>query len=175
MKYEVITDRIKVEKLAEDIYLSGDKPFVYIDYADLRTLRRISTLKYCISFKISCSGNKFIEEILVVIKSLNISFADLRAYLINMRINENDSSLNYKDIGKLVEHLQSIKTNDDSETHFEGLWTLNTNPSIPLGECYINIFLGLNKTDEDKLDDDRYEQMVEEYHSSKLPLIKLNK
>lgn len=29
MKYEVITDRFEVEKLAEDIYLSGDKPFVY--------------------------------------------------------------------------------------------------------------------------------------------------
>ena len=50
MKYEVITDRFEVEKLAEDIYLSGDKPFVYIDYADLRTLRRISTLKYGILY-----------------------------------------------------------------------------------------------------------------------------
>lgn len=51
MIYEVITDRFGVEKLAEDIFLSDDKAFVHIDYADLRTLRRISTLKYGISFK----------------------------------------------------------------------------------------------------------------------------
>lgn len=86
MKYEVITDRFEVEKLAEDIYLSGDKPFVYIDYADLRTLRRISTLKYGISFKISCSNNKFIEEILYAIKSQDIPLSDLKTYLINIRI-----------------------------------------------------------------------------------------
>lgn len=171
MKYEVITDRFDVEKLAEDIYLSGDKPFIYIDYVDLRTLRRISTLKYGISFKISCSNDKFIEEIFNVIKSQDIPLVDLRTFLINIRINENEISLNYENIGNLLKQIRAIRPTDSSEDYFDGLWTLNTNSSIPLGECYINIMFGLNKTDEDKLEDERHEQMIEEYDKLKLPPI----
>lgn len=169
MKYEVITDRFEVEKLAEDIFISDDKAFVHIDYADLRTLRRISTLKYGISFKISCSTDKFIEEILDVIKSQGIPLVDLRTFLINIRINEDETSLNYENIGNLLEQIRTIKPTDSSEDYFEGLWTLNTNSSIPLGECYINIMFGLNKTEEDKLEDEKHEQMIEEYHKLKLP------
>ena len=169
MKYEVITDRFEVEKLAEDIYLSGDKPFVYIDYADLRTLRRISTLKYGISFKISCSNNKFIEELLYVIKSQDIPLCNLKTYLINIRINENESSLNYENIGNLLEQIRVLKPTDSSEDYFKGLWTLNTNSSIPLGECYINLIFGFNKTAEDQREDEKHEQMIEEYHKIKLP------
>ena len=169
MKYEVVTDGFEVEKLAEDIYLSGDKPFVYIDYADLRTLRRISTLKYGISFKISCSNNKFIEEILYVIKSQDISLCNLKTYLINIRINENETSLNYENIGNLLEQIRVLKPTDSSEDYFKGLWTLNTNSSIPLGECYINLIFGFNKTVEDQREDEKHEQMIEEYHKIKLP------
>lgn len=171
MKYEVISDRFEVEKLAEDIYLSGDKPFVYIDYADLRTIRRISTLKYGISFKISCSNNKFIEEILYVIKSQDIPLSDLKTYLINIRINENETSLNYENIGDLLEQIRVVKPTDSSEDYFEGLWTLNTNSSIPLGECYINLMFGFNKTAEDQLEDEKHEQMIEDYHKIKPPLV----
>lgn len=169
MKYEVITDRFEVEKLAEDIYLSGDKPFVYIDYADLRTLRRISTLKYGISFTISCYNDNFIEEIFDVIKSQGIPLVDLRTFLINIRINEDETSLNYEKIGNLLEQIRTIKPTDSSEDYFKWLWTLNTNSYIPLGECYINIMFGLNKTEEDKLEDEKHEQMIEEYHKLKLP------
>lgn len=169
MKYEVITDRFEVEKLAEDIYLSGDKPFVYIDYADLRTLRRISTLKYGILFKISCSNNKFIEEILYAIKSQDIPLSDLKTYLINIRINEDETSLNYENIGNLLEQIRVVKPTDSSEDYFEGLWALNTNSSIPLGECYINLLFGFNKTTEDQREDEKHEQMIEEYHKIKLP------
>ena len=159
----------EVEKLAEDIYLSGDKPFVYIDYTDLRTLRRISTLKYGISFKISCSNNKFIEEILYVIKSQDIPLCNFKTYLINIRINENETSLNYENIGNLLEQIRVLKPTDSSEDYFKGLWTLNTNSSIPLGECYINLIFGFNKTAEDQREDEKHEQMIEEYHKIKLP------
>ncbi len=168
MKYEVITDRFEVEKLAEDIFLSDDKALVHIDYADLRTLKRICTLKYGISFQISCSNDKFIEEILDVIKSQDILFADLRAFLINIRINEKELSLNNEDIGNLLEQIRVLKT-DSSEDYLEGLWALNTNSSIPLGKCYIDLMFGFNKIAEDKLEDEKYELMIEEYYKLKLP------
>lgn len=61
MNYEIITDRFEVEKMTEDIFICDDKPFIYIDYADLRTLRRISTLKYGISIKTHFSEDELIQ------------------------------------------------------------------------------------------------------------------
>lgn len=169
MKYEVITDRFEVEKLAEDLFISDDKFFVHIDYADLRTLRRISTLKYGISFKISCSNNKFIEEMLDVIKSQGTPLADLRTYLISIRANEDETSLTIEKIGNLLQQIRILKAKGSLKDYYEGLLTYSTNSSIPLGECYINILFGLNKTAEDKLEDEKHEQMIEEYHKLKLP------
>lgn len=64
MKSEVFTNRFEVEKMAEDIFVCDDKPFIYINYADLRTLRRISTLKYGISIKAHFSEDELINEVL---------------------------------------------------------------------------------------------------------------
>ena len=172
MKYKIITDRFEVEKLAEDIFLSDDKGIVHMDYADLRTFRKFSTFKYAISFNSFCSNEKFIEELLNVIKSQDIPFADLRGCLINIRINDDESSLSPEDIGNLLEQVRTLKPADSSDDNFEVIWTLNTNSSIPLGNCYINIMLGLNKTAEDLLEDEKNEQMIEEYHKQKLASVK---
>lgn len=169
MTYEIITDRFEVEKLTEDIYLSEDESLVHIDYADIRTLRRISTLKYGISCKVSCSGEQFVEEISAAIKSSNIPISDLKKYLIYIRINKNEQFLTQRDVCNLLRQIEEIKGNDNSECRFIGLYTIRANSSIPLGEYYINIMFGVNKTDEDKLEDEKHEQMIEEYRKSKLP------
>lgn len=77
--------------------------------------------------------------------------------------------MNYENIGNLLEQIRTLKPTDSSEDCLEGLWTLNTNSSIPLGEFYINLMFGLNKTPEDKLEDEKHEQMIEEYHKMRLP------
>lgn len=172
MKYKIITDRFEVEKLAEDIFLSDDKGFVHMDYADLRTFRKISTLKYAISFNLFCLNDNFIEELLNVIKSQDIPFADLRGCLINFRINEDESSLSLEDIGNLLEQIRTLKPIDSSDDNFEIIWTLNTNSSIPFGNCYINIMFGINKIVEDLLEDEKNEQMIDEYQKLKFASVK---
>lgn len=77
--------------------------------------------------------------------------------------------MNYENIGNLLEQIRVLKPTDSSEDYFKGLWTLNTNSSIPLGECYINLIFGFNKTAEDQREDEKHEQMIEEYHKIKLP------
>ena len=44
MKYEIITERFEIEKMAEDMFLSDDEILVHIDYVDLRTLNKTHSL-----------------------------------------------------------------------------------------------------------------------------------
>lgn len=171
MKYEVFTERFEVEKMAEDIFICDDKPLIYIDYADLRTLRRISTLKYGISIKALFSGDELINEILKVIETYSIPVSELKTYLIHIRINEADPSFTYENLGNLIQQIRNLKGNVDSEERFEGLYAVTNSSSIPIGEWHVKLAFGIEKTAEDKLEDDKHEQMIEEYHKSKLPPI----
>lgn len=169
MAYEIITDRFEIEKLTEDIYLSDDQACINIDSADIRTLRRVFTLKYGISCKVSFSNDRYIEEILAAIKSSDIPISDLKTCLIHIRINKNEQALNFKNLCNLLQQILNIKADNRSECYPDVMLAIYTNSSIPLRECYINIIFGVNKTDEDKLEDEKYEQMIEEYRESKLP------
>ena len=171
MKSEVLTDRFEVEKMAEDIFICDDKPFIYIDYADLRTLRRISTLQYGISIKAHFSRDELISEILKVIETHSIPVSELKTFLIHIRINEADPSCTYENLGNLIQQIRDLKGNWNSEERFEGLYAVTNSSSIPIGEWHINLVFGVGKTAEDRLEDDKYEQIIEEYHKSKLPSI----
>lgn len=171
MKYEIITDRFEVEKMAEDIFICDDKPFIYIDYADLRTLRRISTLKYGISIKALFSGDELISEILKVIETHSIPVSELKTYLIHIRINEADPSFPYENLGNLIQQIRNLKGNVDSDESFEGLYAVTNSSSTAIGEWHINLVFGVEKTAKDRLEDEIHEQMIEEYHKSKLPSI----
>lgn len=170
MKSEVLTDRFEVEKMAEDIFTCDDKPFIYIDYADFRTLRRISTLKYGILIKAHFPGDELITEVLKVIETHSIPISELKTYLIHIRINEAAPSFTYENLSNLI---HQIKGNLDSEERAEGLYVVTNSASIPIGEWHINLALGVDKTEEDKLEDEKHEQMIDEYHQSKLPSIDL--
>lgn len=171
MNYKIITDRFEVEKMAEDIFICDDKPFIYIDYADLRTLRRISTLKYGISIKAHCSEDELINEVLKVIETHSIPLSELKTYLIHISINETAPSFTYENLGNLIHQIRNLKGNVDSEEKLEGLYAVTNSSSIPIGECHINLVLGVDKTEEDRLEDEKHEQMIEEYQKSKLPSI----
>ena len=171
MKCEVFTDRFEVEKMAEDIFICDDKPVEPIDYADLRTLRRISTLKYGISIKAHFSDDELINEILKVIEIHPIPVSKLKTYLIHIRINEAESSFMYENLGNLIQQISNLKGDLDSDGSFDGLYAVTNSSLIPIGECYVNLVFGVDKTEEDKLEDDKHEQMIEEYHKSKYPPI----
>lgn len=157
--------------MAEDIFICDDKPFIYIDYADLRTLRRISTLKYGISIKALFSGDELISEILKVIETHSIPVSELKTYLIHIRINEADSSFPYENLGNLIQQIRNLKGNVDSDESFEGLYAVTNSSSTAIGEWHINLVFGVEKNAKDRLEDEIHEQMIEEYHKSKLPSI----
>ena len=75
-------------------------------------------------------------------------------------------------MGNLIQQIRNLKGEVDSDESFEGLYAVTNSSSIPIGEWHINLVLGVGKTAEDKLEDDIHEQMIEEYHKSKLSPVK---
>lgn len=171
MNYEIITDRFEIEKMAENmcIHSQGDEMRMYIDYNDLRMIRRISTLKYGISCKVCCSDNHYIEKIASVIKSLDLPLSQLRSYLVNFRVNTAEPTLSYDSVGSILNLVRDLGATENQENIYDGIWSCNTNSSIPEGVCYINIVFGVNKVEQDKLEDEKYEQMIEEYRNGLFP------
>lgn len=171
MNYEIITDRFEIEKIAENMCIpsQGDEMHMYIDYNDLRMIRRISTLKYGISCKVCCSDNKFVETIASAIHSLDLPLSQLRSYLVNFRANKAEPTLSYEDLGNILNLVRDLGATETPNCQYEGIWSCNTNPSIPEGMCYINILFGVNKTEQDKQEDEKCEQMMKEYHKQLFP------
>lgn len=168
MTYEFITDRFEIMKLSEAPFTSNDRAIVDVDYADVLTIRRISTLKYAIKCKVCSSDDGFIQEIPSVMEFLNIPVAELSTYLVNIRINGDKPSMTVSDLNKLMQVIYKINPDDRPETGFNGLYTVNTNPEIPRGEYWIDIILGVDKTEEDKIEDEKYESMLAENRGADL-------
>ena len=177
MKYEIITDRFEIEKIAEDIFLSDDKQIVHIDYADLRTLRKIGTLKKAIVFNVDTLGGEWVDKFIENIKSLQLPIDSLRAFMMNI-IECDDDSLRYSDINKLWQYLTRIKYKEgDAEDTFDSfidcLWSVRMRPSMPKGALKIQLLLTCEKTEQDKLEEEKYEQMIEEYRKLFFPPLDL--
>lgn len=111
------------------------------------------------------------DKILKVIETYSIPVSELKTYLIHIRINEADPSFTYENSGNLIQQIRDLKGIWNSEERFEGLYAVTNSSSIPIGEWHINLVFGVDKTEEDKLEDEKHEQMIEEYHKSKLPPI----
>lgn len=164
MKYKIITDRFEIEKLAENIFICNDKPIAHIDYADLRTLRQISTFKYAISLRLCCLEDNFVNEMLDAVKILPISMEKLKTYVMHIRINEAIQSSRYKKIGCFIQQMQELKAVESPGKYLEGLYAITGNSAITSGEWHVSLIFGVDKTEEDKIEDERCEQMIEDYH-----------
>ena len=142
MKYEIITDRIEIDKLTEYIHYSGDTYANPIDYNDIRTVKKISSLKYGIKCKAECTEGRIDFDIIAVIKEAGINIADIKTVMLGLRFNESDPACNLDVIYSFLDNIYG----KDSEKHPLVLWALSTNPDIQVGECLINIVYGFDKT-----------------------------
>lgn len=154
MTYKVITSQHEAERLAEQIFTCDDKPIIYIDYNDLRTLKKMSTLKYALSIKVYYS-ERFVDEVMKTIREQPIPITELRTYVLHVRVNHTEPSLTYENIGNLMHHVRNLKDTDSSDEYLQGLHTLTNHLSIPVGEWHINMIFGVDKTEEDHPEDEK--------------------
>jgi len=177
MKYEIITDRFEIEKMAEDMFLSDDEILVHIDYADLRTLKRLGTFKHAIIFDIDTLEGEWTNKFIENVKSLLLPLDSLRAFMMNY-IASDDDLLPYSDVIKLWQYLTRIKykggdIDDTFDSFIDCLWSICIRPSMPKGTLKIQLLATYEKTEQDKLEDEKYEQMMEEYRKPFFPPVDL--
>lgn len=142
MKYEIITDRVEIDNLTEHLHYSGDNYVTPIDYNDIRTVKKISSLKYGIKCKAECTEGRIDFDIIAVIKEAGINIADIKTVMLGLRFNGSDPACNLDAIYSFLDQIYG----KDSEKHPLVLWALSTNSEIQVGECLINIVYGFDKT-----------------------------
>lgn len=169
MKYEIITDRFEIEKMAEDMFLSDDEILIHIDYADLRTLKRHGTFKHAIICDIELGNEAWTNEFINVIQSQQLPLDTLHAFLMNIIVGDEGMSLSHEDLYELLQFLTTVKfTDNDTEesrtkNYTDCLWSLSNRSSFPEGAMRIQLMSTYDKTEQDKQEDEKYEQMIEEY------------
>ena len=78
-------------------------------------------------------------------------------------------SLSHEDLYELLQFLTSVKfTDNDTEesrtkNYTDCLWSLSNRSSFPEGAMRIQLMSTYDKTEQDKQEDEKYEQMIEEY------------
>lgn len=177
MKYEIITDRFEIEKMAEDMFLSDDEILVHIDYADLCTLKRFGTFKHAIICDVEQGNEAWADELISIIQSQQLPLDTLQGFLMNIIVGDEGVSLSHEDLYELLQFLTYVKfTDNDAEesktkNYTDCLWSLSNRSSFPEGAMRIQLMSTYEKTEQDKQEDEKHEQMIEEYHKLKYPPI----
>lgn len=84
----------------------------------------------------------------------------------------------YSDIIKLWQYLTRIKykdgeTDNTFDSFIDCLWSVCVRHSMPKGTLKIQLLVSSEKTEQDKQDDEKYEQMIEEYRKPYFPPLDL--
>lgn len=179
MTCEIITDRFEVEKLLEDIFVSDDVAVMHIDYADVCKLRQLGTFGQAIVFNVDNLNDNSIDELINAIDALQLSRDTLNAVVGHIIVNENSLSLlSYRDIMNLWDFLIRMRCpKDDSENRANNfincLWALSTRSSLPEKTMQVHLMVAFEKTEADKVEDEKFEQLIQEYRQLKYPIVDL--
>ncbi len=168
MEYEIITDRFEIEKMAEDIFLSHDELIANIDYADLLRIKRMGTLRHAIICDVDMQKSGWGNEFIKIIQSLQLPFDKLRAFLLNFIVGGEEPTLTEEDISNILQFIYHIKYKEDASDNnpynkIGFIWTVHNRHSMPKETLKIQLYLAYEKTEQDKQEDEKYEQMIEDY------------
>lgn len=121
------------------------------------------------------------EDLINAVKALQLPTDKLKAVLMNIIANDNTLSLlTCRDITHLRSFLMTIRNSkEDSESCTNNdticLWTISSRASLPDKAVQIHLMFTFEKSETDKLEDEKVEQLILEYHRLKRPTILLSK
>lgn len=173
MTCEIITDRFEVEKLVEDIFVSDDVAVIHIDYADVCKLRQSGTFGQAIVFNVDNLNDNSIDELINAIGALQLSKDTLNAFVMNIIANEDTlSQLTFGNIMKLWDVLAKFRCSKNDSGNCTNsctncLLNVNGRPSLPDQTVQIHLMVTFEKTEEDKLEDVKFESLIQEYRRLK--------
>lgn len=178
MNYKIVTDRLEIEKMAEDMFLSDDKQITPIDYADLRILKRYGTFKYAIICDTETSNRAWVDEFIKIVES-QLPLDGLRAFVMNIIVGDEGMSLFHEDLYDILEFLISMKCTDNetddskSKNCIDCLWSISNRQLFPQGMMQIQLMSIYENTEQDKQENEKYEQMIEAYKKSSFPVLNI--
>ena len=164
MNYEIITDRFEIEKMAEELYICRETALVFIDYADVRAIKRSGTFKHAIICDIDMQNESWVTAFINVIKFLDFPLAGLRAFMLNLIEGGEECTLIQVEIWKILQFLQSMTfTEEKPYNYIDILWSFRNRSLMPKGTLKIQLLTTYEKTEQDKQEDEKYEQMMEKF------------
>lgn len=169
MKYEVITDRFEIEKMAEEVFFSSDRLLTHIDYPDLCLLRRAGVFKEAAIFDIDELKEGWIDELIGTVQSLQHELDSLRAFMLNIIVGDGDLLL-CSDVAKIRQFLINIKADggdaNTSDNHISCLWSVRVSSSMPNKSLQVQLLSVYERTEQDIQEEERYREMIEAYRKS---------
>lgn len=168
MNCEIITDRFEIEKLAEDIFItSSKKGLMSLDYADLRITRRRGVFKIALSLKVEMLTANWTQRLIELIKSHIIPVDKLNTILVYFFVDGvGESMISHKDATEILcfvnEYLRE-EAEQRSDEYVDLVWAVYMDNSLPKNCFQATLMFSYAKTPQDELEDEQYQQMIEEY------------
>lgn len=173
MECKIITDRVEVEKLAEDIFLSADTPVARIDYDELCALRRSGKFGLAVIFGIDLSNDSWIGEFPDAVASLPIPFDKLQAFMINFAFPPAvPEFLPFEDILRIIDFFRCSRSASSNSAGADGAsfdceWSICFRDSLPEESVCVEAMMLLEREGEDDSEEKEIERMLDEYRKSK--------
>ena len=173
MECKIITDRVEVEKLAEDIFLSADTPVARIDYDELCALRRSGKFGLAMICSIDLSNDSWIGEFPNAVASLRLPFDKLQAFMINFAFPPAvPELLPFEDILRIIDFFRHSRSECGYQVaagsaSFDCEWSICFRDSLPQESLCVEAMMLFKREGEDDSEEKKIEQMLDDYRKSK--------
>ena len=142
MKYEIITDRLGIEKLAEDTFMAKDKVISSIDYTDFFAIKKFRAFEQAIICELNLQEKNWIAEFASVVKSLEPQLVNMSELMLFFIEGGEELTFTINDLSEILQILQSTACIqvEQSNHHVDILYSLRNRPSMPEGILRIELF-----------------------------------
>lgn len=170
MSCRIINDRFEIEKMVEDVFLGEEAP-TYVDYADVQTIRRLSTFKVAVSYGAAVTCDNYLEHLLEVIDDVLTDKKPRFCFLVIEVNSAVESNIFVNDTLNSI--INRISASETTEIPLDVLYSIKTYPNM--GEdIFVNVMFAVPKSDEDKMEDERVKRLLKEYCLEKRPPFSVN-
>lgn len=163
MVARIITDRLEVEKMATDSFVFQNGNFGWIERNDIIILNRLGTYRLAFLLKFDM-GPDWTESLIQEIKSLSLPFEKLKGCIMNLIVDKvGESHIKMTNIYSVLGFIREYTKNEFKEEldqYLNILWTTQTNPSLPANTLQVNLIFTTEKTEEDKLEDEKHRDIM---------------
>lgn len=109
-------------------------------------------------------NENWVKEYINLIQARELQLENLRALVLYLIEGGEECTLTHHEVSEVFQFLQSMTFSEEKQSNYvDILWSARTRESMPQRRLKIQLLLAYEKTGQDKQEDEKYEQMIEEY------------